>query len=130
MLLKIFKTESDLGSLILRLVAGIVIFPHGALKLLGWIGGYGISGTMGYFIGQGIPAPIAFLVIIGESLGALGLIFGFLTRLSAFGIGIIMIGAALIHLPNGLFMNWFGNQQGEGYEFHLLFIAISLALLV
>lgn len=102
MLQKFFKTDSDLGSLILRLVAGIVIFPHGAQKLLGWFGGYGFSGTMGYFIGQGIPAPIAFLVIIGESLGALGLIFGFLTRLSAFGIGIIMIGAALIHLPNGL----------------------------
>ncbi|EKO16771.1 DoxX family protein [Leptospira kirschneri] len=130
MLQKFFKTDSDLGSLILRLVAGIVMFPHGAQKLLGWFGGHGFSGTMGFFTGQGFPAPIAFLVIIGEFFGALGLIFGFLTRLSAFGIGIIMIGATLIHLPNGFFMNWFGNQQGEGYEFHLLFVAISLALLV
>lgn len=72
MLQKFFKTDSDLGSLILRLVAGIVIFPHGAQKLLGWFGGYGFSGTMGYFIGQGIPAPIAFLVLsenLSEHLG-------------------------------------------------------------
>lgn len=96
MLQKFFKTDSDLGSLILRVVAGVVMFPHGAQKLLGWFGGFGFTGTMGYFVGLGIPSPIAFLIIIGESLGALGLIFGFLTRLSAFGIGIIMIAAAII----------------------------------
>lgn len=130
MLQKFFKTDSDLGSLILRVVAGIVMFPHGAQKLLGWFGGFGFTGTMGYFVGLGIPSPIAFLIIIGESLGALGLIFGFLTRLSAFGIGIIMFGAAVIHSQYGFFMNWFANQQGEGYEFHLLYVAISIVLFI
>ncbi|EKO34042.1 DoxX family protein [Leptospira santarosai str. ST188] len=130
MLQKFFKTDSDLGSLILRVVAGVVMFPHGAQKLLGWFGGFGFTGTMGYFVGLGIPSPIAFLIIIGESLGALGLIFGFLTRLSAFGIGIIMVAAAIIHAPYGFFMNWFANQQGEGYEFHLLYIAISVVLII
>ncbi|MBM9579622.1 DoxX family protein [Leptospira sp. 201903070] len=127
---KFFKTDSDLGSLILRVVAGVVMFPHGAQKVLGWFGGYGFSGTLGYLVGLGIPTPIAVLVIFGEFLGALGLIFGFLTRLSALGIGIIMIGAASFHIPNGFFINWAGSQQGEGYEFHLLMIAISVVLFI
>ncbi|MBM9502596.1 DoxX family protein [Leptospira sp. 201903071] len=127
---KFFKTDSDLGSLILRVVAGAVLFPHGAQKVLGWFGGYGFSGTLGYLVGLGIPTPIAVLVIIGEFFGALGLIFGFLTRLSALGIGIIMIGAASFHTSNGFFINWAGNQQGEGYEFHLLMIGISVVLLI
>lgn len=131
MLQKFFKTDSDLGSLILRVVAGVVMFPHGAQKLLGWFGGYGFTGTMGYLTGVGIPTPIAFLVIIGESLGAVALIFGFLTRLSALGVGLIMIGATLIaHVENGFFMNWAGNQKGEGFEFHILLIAISVVLLI
>jgi putative oxidoreductase len=127
---KFFKTDSDLGSLILRVVTGVVMFPHGAQKVLGWFGGYGFSGTLGYLVGLGIPTPIAVLVIFGEFLGALGLIFGFLTRLSALGIGIIMIGAASFHIPNGFFINWAGSQQGEGYEFHLLMIAISVVLFI
>ncbi|AOP35038.1 hypothetical protein A0128_15010 [Leptospira tipperaryensis] len=130
MLQKFFKTDSDLGSLILRVVAGVVLFPHGAQKILGWFGGYGFTGTMGYLVGIGIPTPIAFLVIIGEFFGALGLIFGFLTRLSALGIGIVMLGAVYVHIPNGFFVNWAGNQQGEGYEFHLLVIGISLVLFI
>ncbi|XDD51016.1 DoxX family protein [Leptospira sp. WS92.C1] len=130
MLQRFFKTDSDLGSLILRVVAGIVMFPHGAQKLLGWFGGYGFAGTMGYLTNVGIPTPIAFLVIIGESIGSIALIFGFFTRLSALGIGIIMIGAALVHAPNGFFINWAGTQQGEGYEYHILFIAISVVLFI
>lgn len=131
MLQKFFKTDSDLGSLILRVVAGVVMFPHGAQKLLGWFGGYGFTGTMGYFVGTGIPAPIAFLVIIGEFFGAIGLILGLFTRLSAFGIGLVMIGATfLVHLPHGFFINWAGNQQGEGYEYHLLLIGISIVLFI
>ncbi|RHX88564.1 DoxX family protein [Leptospira stimsonii] len=127
---KFFKTDSDLGSLILRVVAGVVMFPHGAQKVLGWFGGYGFSGTLGFLVGLGIPTPIAFLVIIGEFFGALGLILGLFTRLSALGIGIIMIGAATFHTANGFFINWAGNQQGEGYEFHLLIIAISVVLFI
>ncbi|AYV55244.1 DoxX family protein [Leptospira kmetyi] len=131
MLQKFFKTDSDLGSLILRVVAGVVMFPHGAQKLLGWFGGYGFTGTMGYLTGVGIPTPIAFLVIIGEFFGAIGLILGLFTRLSAFGIGIIMLGAIFVgHLENGFFMNWAGTQKGEGYEYHILLIAISVVLFI
>ncbi|TGK34511.1 DoxX family protein [Leptospira gomenensis] len=128
---KFFKTDSDIGSLILRAVAGIVMFPHGAQKLLGWFGGYGFEGTMGYLVGIGIPTPFAFLVIIAEFFGSIGLILGLFTRLSAFGVGSVMIGATLIsHTEHGFFMNWAGTQKGEGYEFHLLLMAISLVLIV
>ena len=72
---------------------------------------------------------IAFLIIMAESFGSLGLITGFLSRFSAFGISLNMLGAIiLVHLPNGFFMNWIGQQQGEGFEFHIL--ALGLALLV
>jgi len=128
--LKSLKTDDAWSSLILRIMMGIVMFPHGAQKLLGWFGGFGFSGTMGFFTDKmHIPAFIAFLVIIGESLGALALIAGFLTRFSAASLAIIMFGAiGLAHLPHGFFMNWYGNQAGEGYEYHLLVIAICTAL--
>lgn len=128
----IFKTDDALSSFILRVMLGIVIFPHGAQKLLGWFGGFGFTGTMGFFTGQmHIPAVLALLVIIGESLGSLGLIIGFLSRIAAFGIACIMIGAIwLVHWPNGFFMNWFGKQAGEGFEYHLLALAISIAILI
>jgi len=125
-------TDNDITPLILRLGLGVVMFPHGAQKLLGWFGGYGFSGTMGYFTDtMGIPAVIAFLVIMAESFGSLGLIFGFLTRLSALGVGLVMTGAVLmVHLQYGFFMNWNGKQAGEGFEYHILAIVIVLALLI
>jgi putative oxidoreductase len=128
----LFQTDEAWSSLILRVMLGVVMFPHGAQKLLGWYGGFGFGGTMGFFTEQmHIPAVIAFLVILGESFGALGLIVGFLTRLSAFGMLCIMLGAiTLVHWPNGFFMNWFGKQTGEGFEYHLLVIGMSIALLV
>ncbi len=96
----------------------MVIFPHGAQKLLGWFRGYGFKGTMGYFTGSGIPAPLALLAIIAEFFGPLGLALGLLTRVAAFGIACVMAGAIFrVHRPHGFFMNWFGNQQGEGFEF-------------
>ena len=129
---RLFKTDHNIGMLILRITLGAVIFPHGAQKLLGWFGGYGFHGTMGYFTDQlGIPALLAFLVIIAESLGALALIAGFLTRPAAFGIGASMIGAIfMMHAANGFFMNWYGTQDGEGFEYHLLVIGMTLALIV
>lgn len=115
-----------------RVLLGLVIFPHGAQKLLGWFGGYGFSGTMGFFTGTlHLPAPLALLVILGESLGALGLIAGAGTRLAAFGISAIMAGAVLTtHAQFGFFMNWFGAQKGEGFEYHLLVLALSLPLVI
>ena len=99
---------------------------------MGWFGGYGFDGTMGFFTGKlGLPALIAFLIIIGESFGALGLITGFLTRLSAAGVAIIMLGAiAMVHWNNGVFMNWASNQAGEGFEYHLLALGLAIPLIL
>ena len=128
----LFQTDEAWSSLILRVMLGLVMFPHGAQKLMGWYGGFGFAGTMGFFTEQmHVPAAIAFLVIMGESFGALGLIAGFLTRFSAFGVFCIMSGAIfMVHLPNGFFMNWFGKQAGEGFEYHLLVIGMSIALMI
>ena len=132
MIKKIFQTNDDVALLILRVLLGVVFFPHGMQKLFGWFGGYGFSGTFGFFTGtMAIPAIFAFLAIIAEGLGCLGLITGFLTRLSAFGIGMNMVVAVLlIHYKFGIFMNWDGKQAGEGIEYHLLVIAIALALII
>ena len=127
-----FQTNDSFSYLIPRVILGCVIFPHGAQKLLGWFGGFGFTGTMSYFTGTaGLPWIVAFLIIVGEAFGSLGLITGFLTRLSAFGIICIMTGAiTMVHWPHGFFMNWFGKQAGEGFEFHLLVIAICIPLLI
>ncbi len=127
-----FKTHDAWFSLILRVTLGVVMFAHGAQKSLGWFGGNGFEGTMGFFTQKmGLPWLIAFLVIIGESIGSLGLIAGFLTRITAASFIVIMVGAiATVHWPQGFFMNWSGQQQGEGFEYHLLVIGISAALLI
>ncbi len=128
----LFDTDDGWSGLILRLTLGVVMWPHGAQKLLGWYGGFGFSGTMGFFTEQmHVPWIVAFLVIIGESLGSLALLAGFLTRFAAASLGVIMLGAiSMVHWPHGFFMNWFGKQQGEGFEYHLLVIGISIALLI
>ena len=127
-----FSTDDSWSGLILRLTAGLVMFPHGAQKMLGWFGGFGFDGTTGFFTQKmGLPWIIAFLVIMGEFLGSLGLLAGLLTRFTAASFIVIMLGAIVTtHWPVGFFMNWFGQQQGEGYEYHLLVIGISAALLV
>ncbi len=127
-----FATDDGWAGLILRLTMGLVMFPHGAQKLLGWLGGFGFSGTMGFFTGtMHLPWIIAFLVIMGEFFGSLALIAGFFSRFVAASFVIIMVGAiATSHLPHGFFMNWSGQQQGEGYEYHLLVIGMSLALML
>ncbi|MBX3235446.1 MAG: DoxX family protein [Nitrospiraceae bacterium] len=127
-----FKTDESWAGLILRVSLGSVIFAHGAQKLFGWFGGFGYEGTMGFFTQKmGLPWLVAFLVIIGESIGSLGLIAGFLTRFTAASFIVIMAGAvATVHWPQGFFMNWFGQQQGEGFEYHLLVIAMSLVLAI
>jgi putative oxidoreductase len=128
---RLMATSNDVSLTILRLVLGVVFFAHGAQKMLGWFGGYGFHGTMGFFEHMGMPAPVAFLVICTEFFGGLGLIVGLLTRIAALGIGVEMIGAILmVHLPNGFFMNWTGNQKGEGFEYHLLAIAMAAVLVL
>jgi len=132
MLTQLFRTDSDATSFILRVMLGIVFFPHGAQKVLGWFGGHGLAGTLDLFTqSMGMPLAVAALVVAAEFLGSLGLIAGLLTRVAAFGIFCVMTGAIfLVHLKNGFFMNWFGNQAGEGFEYHLLAIAIALALML
>jgi putative oxidoreductase len=131
MLRKLIATTNDIVPLILRLTLGGVFFPHGAQKVLGWFGGGGFSATLQAMTGMGLPKGLVLLVMTAEFLGALGLIFGFLTRLSALGIISVMAGAILtVHMQNGFFMNWTGKQGGEGFEYHLLAIGIALALLI
>lgn len=131
MLKRFFDTKDDMSLLVARLALGIVFFPHGAQKLLGWFGGGGFSGTIGAFTQGGMPWIVALLVILGESLGSISLILGFMSRFCAFGIGCIMLGAIfMVHRANGFFMNWQGNQQGEGYEYHLLALGLVLALII
>ena len=128
----LFKTDNSTAPLIARLALGLVIFPHGAQKALGWFGGYGFDGTMGFFTGTlGIPALFAFLVIAAEFAGSIGLVFGFLSRVSAFGIAAVMAGAiTMAHKGNGFFMNWTGQQSGEGFEYHLLVLGLALIVLI
>ncbi|MGZ3774262.1 MAG: DoxX family protein [Pseudobdellovibrionaceae bacterium] len=128
---RIIATNNDFALTILRITLGIVMFPHGAQKMLGWFGGPGFGATMNLFTDKlGVPAFFAVLAILAEFAGSLGLILGLLTRIAAFGIAVVMIVAVLmVNASNGLFMNWAGNQKGEGFEFHLLAIAISLAIL-
>jgi putative oxidoreductase len=128
----VFHTEQNYAVLFLRLALAVAIFPHGAQKLLGWFGGFGYKGTMGYFTQTlGIPTVFGFLAIVAEFFGSLALIAGFLTRPAAFGIGVVMLVAALkVHLPYGFFTNWFGNQKGEGYEYFILAIGMALTLII
>lgn len=125
-------TRADLSSPLLRLGLAAVMFPHGAQKLLGWFGGYGYEGTMGFFTETvGLPAPLAALAIGLEFFGPLLLLLGLGVRFVAAGFAAIMLGAiATVHAQHGFFMNWFGAQQGEGFEFHLLVITMALALMV
>ena len=129
---KLIATDNDIATTILRLVLGVIFFAHGAQKMLGWFGGYGFTGTMGFFTGMlHIPPLFAFLAIAAEFFGGFGLIFGLLTRVAAFGPFCNMIVAvAMIHHNFGFFMNWTGAEKGEGYEYHLLLLAASAFLMI
>jgi len=129
---KLLATPNDLTLTVVRLVLGVTFFAHGAQKMLGWFGGHGFEGTMAFFTQQmGIPAPLAFLAICAEFFGGLGLIFGLLSRIAALGIMANMVVAvAKVHSANGFFMNWTGQQKGEGFEYHLLAIALLIVVLV
>jgi putative oxidoreductase len=128
---KLFQTNNDRLLTLVRLVAGVVFLAHGAQKLLGWFGGYGFGPTMGAFEHMGIPAPFGFLAIAAEFFGGLGLILGLLSRVAAFGIAVEMLVAIFkVHAANGFFMNWAGNQRGEGIEYHLLALAVLVVVLL
>jgi putative oxidoreductase len=131
MLRKFLSTDNDPTALVTRLALGLVFFPHGAQKVLGWWGGNGASATIQGFAKMGLPPVVTVLVMAAEFGGALLLILGFLTRLAALGIGCVMAGALfLVHAKVGFFMNWAGMQKGEGYEYHILALGLAIALLI
>lgn len=129
---KIFGTNNDWAGLVNRLTIGLILLPHGAQKMLGMFGGYGFSGTMGFFTGtMHLPWLIGFLVIVIEFIGSISLIAGFASRIWSMLTIILMLGIIFTsHIDNGFFMNWFGNQKGEGYEFHLLIIGLSISTFI
>jgi putative oxidoreductase len=129
---KLLGTPDDKALTVLRLVLGVIFLAHGSQKMLGWFGGYGFKATMGFFTqAMHVPAVFAFLAIAAEFFGGLGLILGLLTRVAAFGITVNMLVAIfMVHLPNGFFMNWAGQQKGEGVEYHLLVLAMTAALMI
>jgi putative oxidoreductase len=132
LLARALATDASWTQALLRVTLGAVMFPHGAQKALGWFGGYGFSGTMNFFTEKaGLPTLIAFLVIAFEFAGSILLLAGLGTRFAAAGIAAVMIGAiTTVHASNGFFMNWFGNQAGEGFEYHLLVLGLALALIL
>lgn len=128
----LFGSQNDWIGFILRFALGVVMLPHGAQKLFGWFGGYGFSATMDFFTkSMKLPWIISVLVILIEFLGSAGLILGFVSRVWAFLLIIVMSGAIYTtNMKNGFFMNWFGNQSGEGYEYHLLVIGMCIAIVL
>ncbi len=126
------SSSNSIAPFIARLTLAFVIFPHGAQKLFGWWGGFGFNGTMQFFTeNMGIPYILALVVILVESVGAVLLALGLLSRLNALLIGVTMfVAMIMVTASNGFFMNWFGNQAGEGIEYHLLTIGLSLLILV
>lgn len=125
-------TEPRWSPFFTRVILGAVILPHGLQKTLGWFGGYGFAGTMNFFTDSlGVPWLVALLVIAAESLGALALIVGLLTRFCAGSLIVVMLGAiTMAHWQHGFFMNWFGQQAGEGFEYHILVIGLAISLVL
>lgn len=126
------KTRIDLSLLIVRVTLSMVVLGHGTQKLFGWFGGYGFEGTVGFFTETiGLPYVIAVLIIIYETLGMILLLLGVFSRTLAAGVIVIMAGAIItLHGKVGFFMNWSGTLPGEGYEYHLLAIALALVTLL
>jgi len=129
--MRFLRTDNDVAALLMRLALGVVFVAHGGQKVLGWWGGYGASATIQGFAKMGMPPVLTILVMTAELGGGLLLIVGLLTRLAALGIGCVMLGAiVLVHSKVGFFMNWAGNQKGEGFEYHLLALGLAIALLI
>ena len=119
------RSTLDWALFIARVLVGVIFMAHGAQKLFGAFGGPGLSAVVQ------MMGPLGYLVTVGEFFGGLGLVVGFLSRFSAASIILIMLGAlAMVHAKFGFFMNWAGNQAGEGFEYHLLAIAALLPIAI
>lgn len=132
MLLQILSTDSDWIQTVSRIILGVIFFAHGAQKLLGWFKGPGLKATMRTMTTHlGLPAVLAFGTVAAEFFGGVALIVGLLSRIAAAGIAAIMLFAILmVHGRYGLFLNWFGDRKGHGYEYHLLVIGLALVVMV
>ncbi len=117
---------------LLRIILGVVFFAHGAQKVFGWFGGYGLSGTVGYFKNVvHVPTLLAYLGPFVEFVGGIALLIGVFTKFAALGIFIMMLVATLkVHLPMGFFLSGKGDGKGQGYEFSLTLAVISLVLVL
>ncbi|MEJ8843691.1 DoxX family protein [Lacibacter sp. H375] len=127
-----FYTGNHWTGFITRVALGLLILPHGLQKAFGLLGGYGFKGTMGWFTEtMHIPWLLGAFIIITEFIGAISLIAGFATRFWSIMMIPLMIGAILkVHLPHGWFMNWDGILKGEGFEFHIAIITLSVITLL
>lgn len=134
MIKRILSTnERSIELLVARVTLGLVILPHGMQKVFGLFGGMGFSGTINTFDQYfGMPAMLTILVILAEFVGALGLVLGFFSRFMGLSVLLTMIGAMVLggHLQNGFFMNWFGNQAGEGMEYFFLTFGLALVSII
>lgn len=128
---QLLKTTKNWGATALRIALGIVLFSHGAQSMLGWFGGFGLKATL-EFLSQnmGLPVFIGFVVICIQFFGSLMLITGTLTRIAALGVFGIFVGMATYHFDYGFHMNWSGAKAGEGFEYHVLILAMCLTLLI
>src|ERR1700691_6282075 len=132
MVWNLFSTDPDWTLTAIRVILGVIFFAHGAQKMLGWFGGHGLKNTLRTMHELlGLPTPLAFLAVTAEFLGGAGLIVGLLSRIAAIGICITMLSAiAMVHWRYGLFLNWFGDRKGNGFEYHLLAIGLAIAIVV
>jgi putative oxidoreductase len=134
MIHQLLQTSTDYVYLFLRVVAGVIIFPYGAQKLLGWFndfgGGVGIKASLTQFKKKKIPPLFAWMVILGQSLGSIALIIGFSGRIAAAGNIIIFTGALIQHLPDGWVLNWTGKKRGEGVEYFVLLLSILFIIAI
>ena len=129
---QLFRTSGHINGLVTRLTIGLVILPHGLQMLFGWFNGYGFDGTMNYFTQvEGLPWIVGLLVILLQSIGSMLILAGFGGRIMALGMIGLFIGMIVTsHVDHGFFMNWAGNQKGEGFEYHLLVIGLATNLLL
>jgi putative oxidoreductase len=129
----LLATDAAAAPLVARTALALLLFPHGAQHALGWFGGYGFRGTLGWMTGTlGFPAPAAALAIAVELLAPFALLAGLGSRLAALGLVGLMLGAVSTHVPNGFFMNWFGKLApgAEGFEYHLVVIALAAVVVI
>jgi putative oxidoreductase len=124
-------TRGSLSATVARVVLGGVLLPHGAQHLFGAFGGYGYAGTRGWMVSTlGVPGPVAGLAIVMEVVAPLLLVLGAGGRFVGAWLAAFMAVAASTHFGQGFFMNWFQKQSGEGFEYHILAIALAVVVVV